>query len=227
MKKILIATGALLLIQALSQAALVSVDMGSGSYNLRDNASVPLTVGNSLINGDGAQIFLGFYTDATLANPFGSSDANFRKLSGVGNIFGTANTTIGDYVTNFAGPGEFFINGLVINDTNPNAAFLPAPGTPLVVRVLDKQIESAATFKMEFANSSLWKWVNPAIPASTIGIDLDDANLSLLTTTPTRSATPISGGGNINTMVAIPEPSTLTFGALIAFAGVIRRRRRR
>ncbi len=163
MKIILIALGALL-ISSLSQAATTVVNMGSGNWNLQDQNNVSLTAGVIGTNGDGAQIFLGFYTDASIPNPFGSSDATFRKLSGVGNPFGTGNTTIGDYNFNAAQPGEFFIDGLSISNTL-NPGLLPATGTPLVIRVLNNTTEANSTYKMEFANASLWKWVAPAEPA--------------------------------------------------------------
>lgn len=226
--KIALAAAALLLVQTLSNAAVVSVTMGSGSYTLRDNLGVNLTAGGAG-DGNGALIYLGFYSDATLANPFGASDNNFIALTGLGNIFGSANTTIGDLTTNGAMDGQFFIDGLTINNTNPNAGQLPAVGTPLVVRVLDKQSVGASTHKMEFANASMWQWVSPTVPAPSINVDLDDANLRLLNSTG-RGSTAISGGGPINANISltpVPEPSSFLFGILTAMSVFGPRLRRR
>ncbi len=233
MKMFKLALTALVLIQSLSFAAVVSVDMGSGSYNLRTNGGTSLTAGVGGTNGDGALIFLGFYTDGTAANPFGVAAEtvdNFVKLSGVGNTFGTANPTIGDNVP-FASAGEFFISSLLINDTtNPGA--LPGAGHRLVVRVLDATTQAGAGYMMEFANPTLWQWVAPFSPPPTNNIDLDDAGLLMRNATNRlgAAAASISGGGNLNANIqiaAVPEPSTFTFGALAALAAAGTRRRRR
>lgn len=222
-----------MLLPTLSFAAVVSVDMGSGSYSLRDQNGVALTRGSAGVNGDGALIYLGFYTDGTTSNPFGTSstsDSNFVALTGLGNIFGSPNTTIGDQAANLPNAGEFFISGLLINDTNPNAASLPAAGTPLVMRILSGQTVGSSQFKMEFSNPSLWKWISPTVPAPSINIDLDDANLRLLTNQVTRASQvlPTGVGGPINANVAlIPEPSTLSFGVISVLTLLGSRRRRR
>lgn len=226
MKIIRIALLTVLGLQGLAGAAVVSVTLGSGSYNLRDNTGALLTSGGAG-NFDGALVFVGFYSDWMTNGTFGASDATFVKLSGVGNTFGTANTTVGDQVSNGAGPGQFFINGLTINDT-VNPAGLPAANTPLVVRVLDAQTEGSANYKMEFSNPTFWKWISPTVPAPSINIDLDDANLRLMDPTG-RTSTPISGGGDLNANVqVVPEPSTLALqGVVLMWGGFVRQRGRR
>jgi hypothetical protein len=96
----------------------------------------------------------------------------------------------------------------------------------LVVRVLDSQIEANASFKLELANPTVWKWISPTVPAPSINVDLDDADLRLMDPTG-RTNTPISGGGNINANVAVPEPSAFALQATVALCGLFGRTRGR
>jgi hypothetical protein len=233
--KTAIVIGLIGIVSTLSQAAIVSTDVtiGSGSYILRDNSGVPLTVGNSTVNGDGALIFLGYYTDGTMINPFGSSDNNFVRLTGVGNTFGNPNTTVGDFAGNTPAPGEFFISGppgLLLSYDNVNPNPYPTAGTPLVVRIIDKTAaqggEGVPHYKLELANTSFWTWVTPNSPSPTLSIDLDDGSLRVLDATG-RTSTPISGGGNLNANVLVPEPSAFALQAMVALCGFFGRTRGR
>ena len=62
-------------------AALVTIAVDTGGKTLQDLNGVALTGGVSSINGDGAAVQIGYYTNSSAASPFGSGfDADFVSL---------------------------------------------------------------------------------------------------------------------------------------------------
>lgn len=238
MKTLSVAITALLLTQTFATAGIVTINMstGLGLWTLRDsvaNGGGLLTEGNAGIDGDGAQINLGYYSDWVTNGVFGGSDGTFIKLTGAGSTFGGADprvltTSVGDFVDNGPGPGQFSIDGLLISDTPANP-LMPAAGTPLVMRIFNAATQGGSTYKMELANTSLWKWIAPAAVPPTISINTDDADLALQAVTG-RAALSLSGGGNINAninLAPVPEPSSFAVGLLTAMSVLGSRVRRR
>lgn len=219
---------AVLILPAVGEAATIAISIDSGAKSLRDASNVVLSGGAPGVNGDGAQVVLGYFTDATQAAPFGASGSDafssFVALTGPGTPFGV-NFTIGDDAANLTGNGELFKDIFTIS-TGVADSILPVQGTPLVLRIFNSQKDLV----LDLANTNgFWNWKDPATPTSTLQISMDNTGLVFRGVgTNNRSAVGISGG-TVNLLTnnaVVPEP---TSALLVSFGIVLlgsRRRRR-
>lgn len=216
---------AFVLLHCSSWAATISIVIDSGGKSFRDELGGTLSGGNPSINGDGAKVQLGYYSDASLpSTPFGAtgSDAisSFTALTGPGTPFGV-NFTIGDSVSNSAGDGELFVDSFSIS-TGIADGILPTAGKPLVLRIFN----GAQTFALDLSNANgLWNWQTPADVPPTVFIYLDDPGL-VARGTGLNNRSSVSVGASpqtLNSVVPEPTSAALVMVGLLSFAA--RRRR--
>jgi hypothetical protein len=216
---------ALAIAPMMSQAATVAIDIDSGGKSLRNELNVALSGGSAAVNGDGTQVLLGYYSDGSVANPFGvaGSDAvsSFIALTGPGSPFGV-NFTIGDQVANGAGNGELFVNAFGLNTGVADGLFPSSTSIPLVLRFFN----ASQTFMLDLSNTNgLWNWKLPDTPASTISLSLDSAGLVARATGLNARGTTSAAAANLQTLNPAPEPGTVGLLTLGLTALVARRRR--
>ena len=196
-----------------------TVSFDSGDFLLYSNAAktTPLSAGVAAVAGDGAMLQLGYYTQATTANPFAGT---FISLAGQGSAnvgLGTAgNISIGDAPADTDGtPGTFALtlSFVVGNATSGNN--LPAAGQLLAIQFYNGATRATSTLYNAVSNA-LWVFPAPANPPSTVNLSLNQNGLVYL-----------GGAGTaFYTSQAVPEPSSiilLSVGAVGAFA-LLRRR---
>lgn len=213
-------------------AALVTISVDTGTKSLQDINGVALSGGAAAINGDGTAVQIGYYTNSTVAAPFGTGlDADFVPLIGSGSQFGLSLFSIGDQATNGAANGEIFADGLNIF-TGVNDALLPVAGTPLVMRFHNAATLGGSNQFIALANTTFWLWKTPANAPSQplISLSLDDAGLIGRSKEgglrDGRAFVPVNvTGSSIMTQsaLAVPEPSSMM---LLSFLGLIASSRR-
>lgn len=217
----------LVVAQVAANAASISITIDSGSQSLRDQLGVVLSGGIAGVNGDGTQVRLGYFNDATsAANPFGTSAASafssFVALTGPGTPFGI-NFTIGDSAGNATGAGELFVDPFSIN-TGVADGLLPAAGTPLVLRVFN----AAQTFFVDLSNNTgAWNWVAPNTPPSTLSLNFGDTGLVYRSTGDSLRTTVSAPLNVLTNNAAVPEPSAVILCGVAAIGMLSRRNRRR
>lgn len=197
---------ALLLIARTSSAALVydtKVELrdvqflGGKGGELRDFTGVPLTIGAPL-NGDGAQLQYGYFSLATLENPFLGA---FIPLTGEGSHNGYLSTVGDGFPFNYpAGPGQFFI-GLEFAFPTPDIGFdLPIAGTPMALRFFDgTTIEGSTHFNTVANSSDAWDWAATPKVGNHSHVDFTDPGM-------------VWEGGEASafrTTLSVPEPSAV------------------
>ncbi len=130
-------------------------------------------LGNPLKTGtpadyDGARLQLGYYSLATLADPFAG---DWMPLTGLeGDLFPTS---IGDKGN--LGRGLF---GLSSSFDAASTLSLPTNNMPLSIRFYDSADPTASAFFNAVSNDAgAWNWLTPSDPQSVINISLSDAGL--------------------------------------------------
>jgi len=169
----------------------------------KDHSGILLTAGTSLM-GDGAVLQLGYYTGATLADPFVGT---WVALTGPGTGL---TSTIGDF---YPYQNGIFSFGNKFQSDSPN---VPAIGTPLAIRFYDTtSLATANYFNCVSKTNGSWNWTL-GTPEPTVTLDFKATPQALVWQDGADSA--------FRTTIAIPEPSAALLaacGALLAF----RRRR--
>lgn len=228
MKQYILTLAALAALSDFCSAAAIGISIDSGGKSLQNEVGTPLSGGVAGVNRDGTQVVLGYFADASAANPFGVS-GNFTALTGPGTpAWGAGNAvnnfTIGDDAVNGAGNGEIFKDTFAIN-TGVADSILPTPGTPLILRFFNAN----GTRLLDLANANLWTWKLPATPASSLNINLDDSGLvrrgtgSLADPIDIRSSVSATGS-SFRTATAVPEPSVVLLSAIGGLTFLSRRR---
>jgi hypothetical protein len=212
-----------------AQADLTTVNFDSGNngnpavFDQSNNA----LFGGTIADGNGDVLQLGYYSNATIANPFAGT---FTALSGEGSL-NTAiipsspssehynQTSIGDIHTfGVAQNGTFAIGLDFVAGSSTSGNSLPAAGTPLSIRFFNGTTIAASSFFNAAADptNAQWLWQSPAAPPfnsvlnmslgnlgvewESIVVDLQGSNTAFHTTIPT----------------AVPEVSTVACALLCA-----------
>lgn len=167
--------------------------------------------GGTIADYDGARLQLGYYTEASIENPF---IGNWVPLTG--RIDDLYPSSIGDK-GNLAS-GRFNISTSFDADFPLN---LPDSDTPLSIRFYDSFSPLVSSkFNAVSSTSGMWNWISPTDPQSVMIISLTDPNLVWQAGAGSAFKTQI----NVN----IPEPSSicLTMGFCSLAIGVLRRKTR-
>jgi len=167
---------------------------------LLDKTSTPLSSGTSA-SGDGTLLQLGYYSLATVSNPFRGSWVTL------------ASSTMGDDGVELA--GKFSTSSIL------GAPPFPAPsvGTPLAVRFFDgASVETSSYFNSVSNTSGAWNFIAPTDPSPVINIVIDkDTNIRFE-----------AMGGAFSTQLAVPEPSPFLLASMaLSFSVLIRRRQKK
>ncbi|RYZ18140.1 MAG: PEP-CTERM sorting domain-containing protein, partial [Sphingobacteriales bacterium] len=183
-----------------SYSATVVVNWSVASDPVRklvNNSSVPLSAGTSAA-GDGTLLQLGFYSTATLSNPF----------SGTWVVL--ASTTMGDDGVNI--DGKFSTSTILGSGTFTE----PAVGTPLSIRFYDGTSVSTSSYFNSVSNiSGAWNYIAPADVPPVISMVIDK-----------DSGVVFDGAfGDFKTVRPIPEPSHAVLVLLAGIPILLRRRR--
>lgn len=197
MKNSLIATFVLALCQPLL-AATIRINW-STDRTLVNVGTSPLNAGTAA-DGDGALLQLGYYSSATLSNPF------------AGNWVVIATSSVGDSGVNRAGRFS-------TTTTLTEGSFIaPAIGTPLSIRFYDGFTAGTSTYFNAVSDpAGAWNWSSPTEPGSVLNLDItkgtsvyQDGMLSAYKT---------------SIRVGVPEPSiTLSLMGSCALLALRRRR---
>lgn len=176
---------------------------------LKDINGVPLTSGTEA-RRDGTILQLGYYTEATVENPF---TGTWVAMTGT-TI--TSSTTMGDSGGGFF-DGTFDFRNDQYKDSYSN---VPAVGTPLAIRFYDStSLATANYFNCVSNTSGAWNW--------TVGEPAPTITMAVVPTSIPTSATQVWQGGAssaFRTTIPIPEPSGCLL--LTAAAGLCIRRKR-
>jgi hypothetical protein len=166
---------------------------------LLDKTSTPLSSGSSA-SGDGTLLQLGYYSLATVSNPFRGSWVTL------------ASTTMGDDGVELA--GKFFTSSILGASPFPE----PSVGTPLAVRFFDGASEETSSYFNAVSNTSgAWNFIAPTDPSPVINIIIDkDSNIKFQAV-----------GGVFSTQIAVPEPSTSILASIAITASMLIRRRQK
>ncbi len=192
-----------------AQADQTSVSFDSGSQFLYTTASKTslLTAGTLSVTGDGAVLQLGYYSTASVANPFSGA---FIPLTGVTSANTAYNyTSVGDLNSNGAGAGQFALILSFVSGSTTSGNNLPAAGTPLAIRFYNNTTLTNST-AYNAVSDALWLWQTPASPGPTVGISLDQLGLQWLGGASTAFYT---------SQAVVPEPSTMLFS--LGFVGLL------
>lgn len=184
-----------------ANAATVAINWSitTGIYRLENKTLSPLSNGTAAA-GDGTLIQLGYYSLASLANPFAGSWVTL------------ASTTMGDDGIEL--PGKFGTTTILGGTPFP----APAVATPLAVRFFDGTSEAGSSFFNAVSHTGgAWNFVAPNDPAPSITIVIDkDPNIKFQ-----------SVGGAFSTQLAVPEPSAILLASVALSLSVMTRRRQK
>lgn len=191
----------ILLLQALrSDSATLVINWSVATDPVRklvNNNSVPLSAGTSAA-GDGTLLELGFYTTATVSNPFSGSWVVL------------ASTTMGDDGVN--------INGKFSTSTVLSSGIFsePAIGTPLAIRFYDgTSVGNSSYFNSVSNTNGTWNYVAPAEVSPVVSMVIDKV-----------SGVVFDGAfGDFKTVRPIPEPSYVALILLAVIPMLLGRRR--
>lgn len=164
---------------------------------LTSRTSSPLSAGTSA-SGDGTLLELGYYSSASVSNPF----------QGFWTVLATS--TIGDDGMNVA--GSFSTKSILGPSNDPSLT----TSTPLAIRFYDGTSVGNSTYFNAVSNTSgAWNYIAPTTPSPVINIVIDKTNNIVFQD---------GGSGAFRTVVPIPEPSHMI---LIAVGGLVALSRRR
>lgn len=166
---------------------------------LVDRTSSPLGAGTAA-PGDGTLLELGYYSSASISNPFQGS---WTVL---------ATSTIGDDGMGVA--GSFSTKSILGASSDP----LLTTGTPLAVRFYDGTSVGGSTYFNTVSNTSgAWNYITPTSPSPVINIVIDKTNDVVFQD---------GGSGAFRTVLPIPEPSIVGLSLLGSFLVLVRRSRK-
>ncbi len=151
----------------------------------------PLKAG-TIADYDGTRLQLGYYTQATLVNPF---SGDWIPLTGyIGDPFPS---TIGDKGNR--GAGRFDISDTFVIGSPLD---LPDSSIPMSIRFYDSIDPAGSVFFNAVSNTTgAWNWIAPSTPQSVVNMSLMDAGLKWQ-----------GGAGSAfeTTINVIPEPSSVS-----------------
>lgn len=185
-------------------ASSIQVGIATNSVILKNINNTPLSAGTSA-DGDGTLLQLGYYTLATILDPFAG---DWVAMTGPGTPY---LTTIGDSGNRGAGSiklGVLFTAGAL-------GFTAPADGTPLALRFYDSNsIVTSNYFNAVSDTTGVFNWVTPAEPKSNSGLYFLTAGVVWQ-----------GGAGSASrTTIAVPEPSCFLLVFLGLGALAVRRR---
>jgi hypothetical protein len=182
----------------------LSIDSGDSILKSFGNTS-PLAVGDALQ--------FGYYTGATISNPFAGTWVALTGDGGIDNGSGSpgANfTVIGRAADSGAGAGQFAFSSLTFTTGSATTGLnLPSAGQLMAVRFYNGATVIGSTYYGAASDAS-WQWVSPASPASTMVFKLSDPGIDWL-------GNNIAFTGTATTIAVIPEPNV----ALLALLGLL------
>jgi len=191
----------ILLLQALtSNSATIVINWSVTNDPVRklvNNSSTPLSAGTSAV-GDGTLLELGFYTTASLSNPF------------LGTWVVLASTTMGDDGVNIN--GKFSTSTVLFS----GSLIEPAVGTPLSIRFYDGSSVSNSNYFNSVSNTSgTWNYIAPTDVPSVISMIID------------KNSNVVFDGafGDFKTVRPIPEASCAILALIAAIPMLLCRRR--
>lgn len=166
---------------------------------LTNRTSSPLSAGTSA-PGDGTLLELGYYSSASVSNPFQGS---WTVL---------ATSTTGDDGMNVA--GSFSTKSILGPSSDP----LLTTTTPLAIRFYDGTSVANSTYFNAVSNTSgAWNYIVPTSPSPVISIVIDKTNDVVFQD---------GGSGTFRTVLPIPEPSMATLTMIGGLFALVRRRRK-
>lgn len=166
---------------------------------LTNRTSSPLSPGTPA-PGDGTLLELGYFSSASVSNPF------------QGSWIVLATSTIGDDGMEVA--GSFSTKSILGPSSDP---FLTT-GTPLAVRFYDGTSVANSTYFNTVSNTSgAWNYIPPTSPSPEIGIVIDKTNDIVFQD---------GGSGAFRTVLPIPEPSMAVLATIGGLLVLVRRRRK-
>ena len=173
--------------------SVTTVDM----RRLTNRTSSPLSAGTSA-PGDGTLLELGYYSSASVSNPFQGS---WTVL---------ATSTTGDDGMNVA--GSFSTKSILGPSSDP----LLITTTPLSIRFYDGRSVGTSTYFNAVSNTSgAWNYIVPTSPSPVINIVIDKTNDVVFQD---------GGSGAFRTVLAIPEPSMAILTMIGGLFTLVRRR---
>lgn len=173
--------------------SVTTVDM----RRLTNRTSSPLSSGTSA-PGDGTLLELGYYSSASVSNPFQGS---WTVL---------ATSTTGDDGMNVA--GSFSTKSILGPSSDP----LLITTTPLAIRFYDGRSVGTSTYFNAVSNTSgAWNYIVPTSPSPVINIVIDKTNDVVFQD---------GGSGAFRTVLAIPEPSMAILTMIGGLFTLVRRR---
>jgi hypothetical protein len=166
---------------------------------LSDRTSSPLSAGTAA-PGDGTLLELGYYSSASISNPF----------LGIWTVMATS--TIGDDGMNVA--GSFSTKSILGPSSDP----LLTTNTPLAIRFYDGTSVGSSTYFNAVSNvSGAWNYVLPTSSSPVIDMVIDKTNDVVFQD---------GGSGAFRTVLPIPEPSIICLTLIGSLLVLVRRSRK-
>jgi hypothetical protein len=170
----------------------------SDGRRLVNRTASPLSAGTAA-SGDGTLLELGYYTLASIANPF------------AGNWMVLATSTMGDDGIEVA--GRFSTTTILGANISPSLT----GATPLAIRFYDGTSIGNSNYFNTISNSSgTWNYITPTDPAPILNLAIDKSNAIVFES---------NGQGAFSTVLPIPEPSQILLVMIGGFVSLARRRR--
>jgi hypothetical protein len=198
------------------------------------NGTTPLA-GNAAVNGGtGFVLQLGYYTNATVSNPFAGT---WVPVFGPGNadsnsLFSTAGMGEGPGVSTTGTDDSFIFNGTVIDSTPSTENGIPAAGTIMSIRYYNATSVAAATYfgaisDVDTAASAAWLWISPSNPAPFQGMSFNFSNTGVEYEAPGGTVSGVVTMPETNIPVSVPEPAAFwSVAGALAIGATVRRRRK-